>query len=215
MMKYLAPSLLSADFLHLEREIEMINRSEADWIHCDIMDGVFVPNISFGFSVMNAIKSISHKPLDIHLMIIEPEKYIKRFHACGAHVITVHYEACKDICHTLRMIRSLGIMSGVSISPNTPVSVLEKAVTEADLVLLMSVEPGFGGQKFIPHTFQKIAELKALCKTKGCAPLIEVDGGIVEENICDIYDAGFDVVVAGSTIFKAPDPIAMIHKLKS
>lgn len=214
-MKHLiAPSVLSADFANLQRDIEMVNLSEADWFHVDIMDGVFVPNISFGFPVMEAIKKYATKPLDVHLMIVNPDQYIERFAAAGATVITVHYEACTHLHRTVQAIHAAGCKAGVAINPHTPVALLKDILVDLDLVLVMSVNPGFGGQKFIPNTLNKLRELKAMASTINPDLLIEVDGGVGIHNLADLIEAGAEVFVAGNAIFAAPSPSIMIAELK-
>ncbi|MDR0799358.1 MAG: ribulose-phosphate 3-epimerase [Dysgonamonadaceae bacterium] len=210
----LATSLLSADFLHLEREIEWINRSETDWLHLDIMDGVFVPNLSFGFPVLKNVAAVSSKPLDAHLMIVEPQKFISEVRDLGVSLMTVHYEACLHLHSTLTKIRQAGMKAGVSLNPHTPVEILEDILPEADLVLIMSVNPGFGGQSFISQSLDKIRRLKAMIQRKGLSTLIEVDGGINLETGQQTIEAGADVLVAGNAIFKSPDPISIIRKMK-
>jgi len=209
----IAPSLLSADFANLQSDIEMINQSNADWFHLDIMDGVFVPNISFGFPVMAAVQKFAKKPLDVHLMIIDPDRYIQRFRELGATYITVHYEACNHLHRTLQAIRASGAKAGVSLNPHTPVSLLQDILTEADLVLIMSVNPGFGGQKFIPGTYHKVKELKTMILEQGLDTLIEVDGGVDLANAPLLKQAGVDAVVAGNTVFGAANPGEMIRAL--
>lgn len=214
-MKHLiAPSLLAADFLHLGQEVEMINESEADWIHIDVMDGVFVPNISFGFPVLEAIRGICRKPLDVHLMIVEPQKFINEVAAAGAYLMNVHYEACTHLHRVLGAIREAGMKAGVTLNPHTPVSLLDDIIRDADMVLLMSVNPGFGGQKFIEHTVDKVARLKEMILNRGLDTLIEVDGGVNMETGRRLLDAGADVLVAGSFVFKAQDQKQVIKKLK-
>jgi ribulose-phosphate 3-epimerase len=214
-MKHLiAPSLLSADFANLQRDIEMVNSSEADWFHVDVMDGVFVPNISFGFPVMEAIKRYATKPLDVHLMIVNPDQYIERFATAGASLITVHYEACTHLHRTIQAIHAAGCKAGVAINPHTPVSLLKDVLTDLDLVLVMSVNPGFGGQKFIPNTLNKLRELKAMASVVNPDLLIEVDGGVGIQNLADLIQAGASVFVAGNAIFAAPSPSVMISELK-
>lgn len=210
----LAPSVLSADFGNLQRDIEMINRSEADWFHVDIMDGVFVPNISFGFPVMQVLKKHASKPLDVHLMIVDPDRYIQRFAEHGAEVLTVHYEACTHLHRTLAEIRKNGMKAGVSLNPHTPVSLLSDIIHDCDLVLIMSVNPGFGGQKFIENTYRKVRELKSVIQAAGSNTLIEIDGGVTLENANALIAAGADVLVAGNTVFSAPDPEKMMVDLK-
>ena len=210
-----APSLLSANFLNLEKDIEMLNISEADWFHLDVMDGLFVPNISFGFPIIEKIRQATAKTLDVHLMIAQPERYLERFRKAGADIISIHLEACSDPLRALKTIRELGAKAGIVINPATPVADLKETICEADLVLLMSVNPGFGGQSFMEGTFSKIAELKDLFIRHNCKPLIEVDGGISLQNAPALIKAGVDVLVAGNTIFRAPDPTEMIRKLKN
>ncbi len=202
--------MLAADFGHLERDTKMINESAAEWIHFDVMDGVFVPNISFGFPVLSAITKASPKFMDVHLMIIEPERYVKRFADAGADLITVHYEAVEDLRACLKLIKECGAKAGVSIKPATPVDVLAEYLDEIDLVLIMSVEPGFGGQSFIPESPDKIRKLRKMIDEKGCDTLIEIDGGVSSENAGMLFEAGCDVLVAGSAVFKAADPKAEI-----
>ncbi len=214
MKRQVAPSVLAADFSNLEKEIGLINKSDADWLHCDIMDGVFVPNLSFGFPVLNALKKLSLKPLDVHLMIVEPEKYISKFIDAGARNLTVHYEICKNLHETLKEIKSLGSTAGISIRPDTPVEILEEYVKEADLFLIMSVYPGFGGQTFMNPTYERVRELKKMITASGSNALIEVDGGVTEENAKALYDSGVDILVTGTTIFHSPDPVRTIAKLK-
>ncbi|TSA26306.1 MAG: ribulose-phosphate 3-epimerase [Bacteroidetes bacterium] len=214
MSHLVAPSLLSADFLRLEEEISMVNRSEADWLHLDIMDGVFVPNISFGFPVLNRIRTIIEKPMDVHLMIVDPDRYLEQFREAGASVITVHYEACTHLHRTIQAIKQTGAKAGVSLNPHTPVILLREIIGTLDLVLLMSVNPGFGGQQFIEQTYRKSRELKTLILDHGAGALIEVDGGVTQENARSLVDAGVDVLVAGNSVFGSPDPIATIHQLK-
>jgi len=214
MQKIISPSLLSADFGNLQADIEMLNSSSAEWIHLDIMDGVFVPNISFGIPVVKAVKKHATKKLDVHLMIVQPEKYITAFKNAGADVLTVHYEACTHLHRTLSEIKSLGMFAGVSLNPHTPINLLEDIVNEADMVLLMSVNPGFGGQKFIENTYSKIERLKALIIKKQAQTLIQIDGGVDNTNAKKLFEAGADVLVAGSYVFQAQNPKQQIDILK-
>lgn len=211
----IAPSILSADFLNLGKDIEMLNRSEADWIHCDVMDGSFVPNISFGFPIIKQVSKIATKPLDVHLMIVQPEKYIQEVKDAGAYMMTVHYEASPHLHRTVGAIHEAGMKAGVTLNPHTPISLLEDIIMDVDMVLLMSVNPGFGGQKFIQNSLKKISELKELILRKNLSTLIEVDGGVNVNNIRSLVDAGADVLVAGSAVFADADPIGMIQKLKN
>ena len=210
-----SPSLLSADFGNLQRDIEMLNASECDWYHLDVMDGVFVPNISFGFPVMQAMAKHATKPLDVHLMIVQPEKFIKEVKALGARVMNVHYEACTHLHRVIQAIKAEGMLAGVTLNPHTPVSVLEEIAPDLDLVMLMSVNPGFGGQKFIPFMVEKTRKLRALLDRTGSKALIEVDGGVNRETGKLLVEAGADVLVAGSAIFGASDPVAEVAALKS
>ena len=210
----IAPSILSADFLNLKADIEMINNSEADWIHCDIMDGVFVPNISFGFPILKQVNEIARKPLDVHLMIVQPEKFINEVKAIGAYMMNVHYEACVHLHRTVGAIHEAGMKAGVTLNPHTPVHLLEDILHDIDMVLIMSVNPGFGGQKFIQHSLDKISRLKEMILKKNLPTLIEVDGGVNLETGEQLIKAGADVLVAGNAVFSAPDPTAMIKKLK-
>lgn len=211
----IAPSLLSADFLNLQRDVEMINNSDADWLHLDIMDGVFVPNISFGFPVLNALKDVCKKPMDVHLMIVEPQKFINEVAATGAYMMNVHYEACTHLHRTITAIKEAGMKAGVTLNPHTPVSLLEDIIQELDMVLLMSVNPGYGGQRFIEHSVEKVKELKKLVDRKGLSTLIEVDGGVNAETGKRLVEAGADVLVAGNYVFKSPDPVETIRQLKA
>ena len=210
-----SPSLLSADFLHLERDIEMINNSDADWLHLDIMDGVFVPNISFGFPVMEAVAKVCKKPLDVHFMIVHPEQYIERTARLGAMLMNVHLEACTHLHRTIQEIHQAGMKAGVTLNPSTPVSALEDIIGDVDLVLLMSVNPGFGGQKFIPNTINKVSRLRELIARSGSNALIEVDGGVQRETAPRLVEAGADVLVSGSYIFGAENPTEVIKSLKN
>lgn len=209
-----SPSLLSANFLDLKGEMEMINESEADWLHMDVMDGVFVPNISFGFPVIQAVSKACKKPLDVHLMIVHPENYIEQTAKAGAMMMTVHYEASLHLNRTLNAIHAAGLKAGVALNPSTPVSVLEDIILDADLILIMSVNPGFSGQKFIENTYKKITQLKQLIKSSGSHALIEVDGGVQNETAPKLVEAGADVLVSGNYVFKSADPKATIHSLK-
>lgn len=206
--------MLSADFLDLKKDIEMINRSEADWLHLDIMDGVFVPNISFGFPVIEAVAKACKKPLDVHLMIVHPENYIKQVAATGAMIMNVHYEVCTHLHRTIQEIHAAGMKAAVTLNPATPVCMLEDIINDVEMVLLMSVNPGFGGQKFIGNTLNKVKRLRQLIDEAGSKALIEVDGGVQAETASLLVKAGADVLVSGSYIFKAADPIATIHSLK-
>ena len=211
----IAPSILAADFANLQREVEMLNASAADFIHVDIMDGVFVPNISFGIPVTEAIHRHATKPLDVHLMIVNPELYLEDFVKAGASILTVHVEACTHLHRTLQEIKRLGASAGVALNPHTPIELLTEVLEEVDLVCVMSVNPGFGGQKFIEHTYAKVANLKNLILKKGCETQIEVDGGVSEKNSKRLVEAGADILVAGSFVFNASDPIAAIASLKN
>lgn len=213
-MRLLSPSLLSADFGNLQRDIEMLNDSACDWLHVDVMDGIFVPNISFGQPIVKHIKKHARKPLDVHLMIMDPGRYIDDFKNCGADILTVHYEACTHLDRTLHAIKDAGMKAGVVLNPHTPVALLEDTVQICDLVLLMSVNPGFGGQKFIENTFAKVRQLRQLCDRKNPQCLIEVDGGVNTANASPLYEAGADVLVAGNAVFKSDNPVATILQLK-
>ena len=215
MEKLIAPSLLAADFANLQRDSEMLNESEADWFHIDIMDGVFVPNISFGMPVLKAIAKHAKKPLDVHLMIVDPDRYIEDFAALNAAILTVHYEACTHLHRSLQKIKSCGMKAGVALNPHTPVHVLQDIIHDIDLVCLMSVNPGFGGQSFIEKTFEKVIDLNALITAKGAQTLIEIDGGVTDANARRLTEAGADVLVAGSYVFKSDDPKATIAGLKA
>jgi len=206
--------MLSADFLNLGRDIEMVNNSEADWFHLDVMDGRFVPNISYGMPIIAQMKKLGKKTFDVHLMIEDPERYLEDFKKAGADYLTVHYETGYHIHRTLTSIKALGMKAGLSINPHTPVSMVQDIIGEIDLLLIMSINPGFGGQKFLPLTYKKIREAKDLINTAKAGTLIEIDGGVTLENAADIVAAGADVLVAGNTVFSAPDPAAMIKKLK-
>ncbi len=214
MQKLIAPSLLSADFLHLGDAVDMIDNSEADWFHCDVMDGRFVPNISFGIPVIQAIKKKAAKPLDVHLMIVEPDKYFEAFAKAGADIITFHYEASTHVHRSVQQIKSLGLKAGVVLNPHTPVTLLEDILSDLDLVLLMSVNPGFGGQKFIERTYQKISKLSQMMAEQRTSALIEVDGGVNTENASALFEAGAHVLVAGNAVFKSPNPLDTISRLK-
>jgi ribulose-phosphate 3-epimerase len=210
----IAPSILAADFSNLQRDIEMINSSEADWFHIDIMDGVFVPNISFGMPVLEAINKHAKKTIDVHLMIVDPDRYIKTFAQLGSNNLTVHYEACTHLHRTLQAIKAEGMKAGVALNPHTPVSLLEDIINDIDLVCLMSVNPGFGGQSFIENTYKKVKELKEIIIRNNAFTLIEIDGGVTNKNAKQLADAGADVLVAGNFVFKAENPIQTIADLK-
>jgi len=214
-MPIIAPSLLSADFLHLADECQMLNESEADWFHLDVMDGRFVPNISFGLPVIEHVRKATNKVCDVHLMILEPERYAEAFKAAGADILSVHIETCAHLHRNIQQIKSLGMQAGVAVNPHTPVSLLQDILGDIDLVLLMSVNPGFGGQKFIPHTLTKIRELRRMIDDNKLNVKIEVDGGVTLENAKTIIEAGADVLVAGNTVFKSQDPKETIKKLKN
>lgn len=211
----IAPSILAADFANLEREIKMINSSDADWFHLDVMDGVFVPNISFGMPVIKSIAQHATKPLDVHLMIIDPDRYIETFAELGTTNLTVHVEACTHLHRTLQAIKSLGMAAGVAINPHTPVALLEAIITDIDLVCLMSVNPGFGGQSFIEHSYKKVEKLRELIDDSGSSAQIEIDGGVTDQNAQKLINAGADILVAGSFVFGASDPIETIRNLKN
>jgi len=215
MAHYISPSILTADFSNLEKAIRMLNRSEADWIHCDIMDGVFVPNISFGFSVIEKIKRISKKPLDVHLMIVEPDRYLSNFRDAGADILNVHYEACIHLQRTVCEIRKLGMKAAVTVNPHTPVSLLKNILPYIDMVLIMTVNPGYGGQTFIMESYRKIAELRNMIDEGAYNILIEVDGGVDLKNAAELIATGVDVLVAGNTVFSSKDPVGTISKLKN
>ena len=214
-MRMISPSLLSADFGNLQRDIEMLNGSECDWLHVDVMDGIFVPNISFGQPIVKHIKRHAQKPLDVHLMIMDPGRYVEDFRAAGADIVTVHYEACTHLDRTLHAIHDAGMRGGVVLNPSSPVCLLEDIVQLCDVVLLMSVNPGFGGQKFIENTYSKVRQLRQLCGRKHPECLIEVDGGVNVQNAPLLYEAGADVLVAGNAVFRSDDPVATIHQMKN
>jgi ribulose-phosphate 3-epimerase len=214
-MAIIAPSLLAANFLHLGKACEMLNESEAAWFHLDVMDGSFVPNISYGLPIIEQIKKTTTKVMDVHLMIVHPEKYIADFKKAGADVLTVHYEACPHLHCTLQQIKAAGMKAGVALNPHTPVDLLKDVIKDIDVVCVMSVNPGFGGQKFIEHTYEKVKALKQMIINAGAATLIEIDGGVTEHNAAALVKAGADVLVAGTTVFKAADPKAMIVTLKN
>jgi ribulose-phosphate 3-epimerase len=214
MNRLIAPSLLAADFTNLRQDIEMINNSKADWIHLDVMDGVFVPNISFGIPIIKAVKKIALKPLDVHLMIVQPEKYLKKFKDAGADHLTIHVEACRHLHRTVQKIRELGMKAGITLKPHTPVQQIEEIIPYVDIVLIMSVNPGFGGQKFIETSIQKIRKTRTLIDHSGSKALIEVDGGIDLNNAADLYNAGVDILVTGTAVFQSANPAEMIEKLK-
>lgn len=214
MSHLIAPSLFSADFLHLKRDIDMFNNSEADWLHIDVLDGVFAPNISFGFPILNLLKKATDKPLDVHLMVVQPEKFIDEVAAMGAYMMNVHYEACTHLHRTIQAIKNKGMKAGVTLNPHTPVALLNDIIQDVDMVLLMSVNPGFGGQKFIYNTLSKLDDLKDLIIQKNSQALIEIDGGVNLETGKLLVDAGADILVAGSFVFSAEDPEERIHQLK-
>ncbi len=215
MKRFIAPSLLASDFGNLRDEIIMVNESEADYFHCDIMDGVFVPNISFGFPVLEYIKKYAERPLDVHLMIVNPQNYIKRYKEAGADILTVHWEACTHLHRIIEEIKSLGMKAGISLNPHTPVSLLDDILQDIDLVLIMSVNPGYGGQKFIERSYSRIAGLRHMCDESNPDVLIEVDGGVDLTNAGKLYNTGVNILVAGTTVFKADNPKKMISDLKS
>jgi len=210
----IAPSVLAADFANLQRDVTLINESMADWFHIDIMDGVFVPNISFGMPVLKAIGTHAEKPLDVHLMIVDPDRYIQTFAELGAEILTVHYEACTHLHRSLQAIKQHGMKAGVALNPHTPVALLKDVLGDLDLVCLMSVNPGFGGQKFIEHTYQKVRELNSMRQEQNANFLIEIDGGVTSDNALALKEAGADVLVAGSFVFNAKDPLATVADLK-
>lgn len=210
----IAPSILAADFANLQRDIEMVNSSQADWFHLDVMDGVFVPNISFGMPVIKGIAAHAKKPLDVHLMIIDPDRYIKTFADLGANILTVHYEACTHLHRTLQAIKTEGMQAGVAINPHTNVSLLEDTIQDIDLVCMMSVNPGFGGQSFIENTYKKIKQLRQIIEANGASTKIEIDGGVTDKNAKQLVEAGADVLVAGSYVFGASNPMETIQDLK-
>lgn len=213
MSRYIAPSILAADFNNLEKEIEKINNSNASWIHCDIMDGVFVPNISIGFPVLESLKKIAKKPLDVHLMIVKPEKYIDSFCNLGIDMLTIHEEACRHLHRAVHQIKENNVKAGVSLNPHTPVRVLSEIIPDLDLVLIMSVNPGFGGQVLIENSYKKIAELRKMIDNSGSTALIQVDGGVDLSNARRLFDAGVNILVAGTTVFHAKDPASMVDSL--
>ncbi len=214
MQHLVAPSVLSSDFAHLQREVELINTSRADWFHVDVMDGVFVPNISFGFPVIKALKKYAKKPLDVHLMIVDPDRYLQAFKEAGADILTVHLEACTHLHRSIQAIKGLGMKAGVAINPHSSVSLLQDTIQDIDLVCLMSVNPGFGGQKFIENTYHKIVQLKELIRAKNSKAVVEVDGGVDLNNYMKLVHTDADVLVAGNTVFSSPDPKKTIEQLK-
>lgn len=209
-----SPSLLAADFGNLARDVQMVNNSQADWIHCDIMDGVFVPNISFGFPVLEHVKKLAEKPLDVHLMIVDPDRYLTRFRDAGARILTVQFEACVHLNRTVNEIRNLGMKAGVALNPHTPVSNLKHVLSYIDMVLIMTVNPGFGGQSFIAESYDKIRELRGMIDSGGSSVLIQVDGGVDTGNAAKLINSGVDVLVAGNSVFSSKDPLDTIRKLK-
>ena len=214
-MKLIAPSMLASDFGNLENEISMVNHSKADWFHIDVMDGVFVPNISFGTPIMNVLKKYAKKPLDVHLMIVNPDNYLEKFAELGSSILTVHAEACTHLHRTVQKIKSLKMKAGVAINPHTPISALESIINEIDLVCVMSVNPGFGGQSFIKNTYQKVKDLKSLIDKKNSKAIIEIDGGVTSENAKKLVEKGADVLVAGSFVFKSDNPTGTISSLSN
>ncbi|WP_339684426.1 ribulose-phosphate 3-epimerase [uncultured Nonlabens sp.] len=215
MSKLIAPSVLAADFANLQRDVEMINRSEADWFHIDIMDGVFVPNISFGMPVLRDIVKHATKTIDCHLMIVDPDRYVETFAQLGCNILTVHYEACTHLHRTLQLIKSHGMKAGVALNPHTSIDLLKDVIQDIDMVCLMSVNPGFGGQSFIENTYDKVTRLKEMITAKGCVTLIEIDGGVTDKNARQLVDAGADVLVAGSYVFKSANQEVTIKSLRS